>query len=526
MAYSQPGTYSRLVGGLALNEEVQLTQEPPLRLSGILRKLGPGLIMAGGIVGSGELIAATRTGAQAGFIFLGLIIFGCVIKCFTQVEMARHAIIQGETTLSLLNRLPGPRICRGSFSGNWIVLFWAFTMIFGFGQLGGIVGGVGQAMAIAMPVTSEGREYNSAAETRAKIQILDRRIKRDVNTDALRVRRETLAAAIAGFDFTVKPRDDRVWAVILALLTSVMLVRGKFGFIETFAVFLVGAFTLVTIVNLFVLQMQPEWAVRASDIREGLGLGFLSSGPEKIGLALATFGIIGVGASEIVAYPYWCLEKGYGRWIGKKKETEGWLVRARGWVRVMQWDAWLSMLIYTFCTVVFYLLGAAVLGRLGLMPQKQDLIQTLSVMYAPVFGGYAVFIFLFGAVSVLFSTFFISNATKCRLYTDFACVSGLVKLDEAQREKWVRWFGAILPVICVLVYVVWPNPGKLVIISGVFQSLLLVPLGFAVLWMRYREGDPRLNSGKGWDAMLWVSFLSFVGIGLYLAITKLGKVFG
>jgi uncharacterized membrane protein len=101
-----------------------------------------------------------------------------------------------------------------------------------------------------------------------------------------------------------------------------------------------------------------------------------------------------------------------------------------------------------------------------------------------------------------------------------------VKLNEVQREKWVRCFGAMLPIICVLVYVAWPNPGKLVIISGVFQSLLLVPLGFAVLWMRYRDGDSRLNSGKGWDVMLWVSFVSFVGIGLYLAVTKLGKVFG
>ena len=116
-------------------------------------------------------------------------------------------------------------------------------------------------------------------------------------------------------------------------------------------------------------------------------------------------------------------------------------------------------------------------------------------MYTPVFGGYAVGVFLMGAVAVLFSTFFISNATKCRLYTDFATISGLVKLDDAQREKWVRGFGAALPLICVLVYVVWPNPGKLVVISGMFQSLLLVPLGFAVLWLRYREG--RLDCNRG-----------------------------
>ncbi len=36
---------------------------PPTTLPGILRQLGPGLIIAGAIVGSGELIATTATGA-------------------------------------------------------------------------------------------------------------------------------------------------------------------------------------------------------------------------------------------------------------------------------------------------------------------------------------------------------------------------------------------------------------------------------------------------------------------------------
>ena len=46
-------------------------RQPPEKIAGILRMLGPGLIMAGGIVGSGELIAATHTGAKAGFVFSG-----------------------------------------------------------------------------------------------------------------------------------------------------------------------------------------------------------------------------------------------------------------------------------------------------------------------------------------------------------------------------------------------------------------------------------------------------------------------
>ena len=32
--------------------------------------------------------------------------------------------------------------------------------------------------------------------------------------------------------------------------------------------------------------------------------------------AIAMFGITGVGAAELIAYPYWCIEKGYARKAG------------------------------------------------------------------------------------------------------------------------------------------------------------------------------------------------------------------
>ncbi|MDQ3333420.1 MAG: divalent metal cation transporter, partial [Planctomycetota bacterium] len=57
-------------------------REPPASFGGILRSLGPGLIIAGAIVGSGELIATTKTGAQAGIALLWLIVVGCLVKVF------------------------------------------------------------------------------------------------------------------------------------------------------------------------------------------------------------------------------------------------------------------------------------------------------------------------------------------------------------------------------------------------------------------------------------------------------------
>src|SRR5687767_1962938 len=46
------------------------TQEPPKSLWQALRKIGPGIVLAGSIVGSGELIVTTGLGAEFGFVFL------------------------------------------------------------------------------------------------------------------------------------------------------------------------------------------------------------------------------------------------------------------------------------------------------------------------------------------------------------------------------------------------------------------------------------------------------------------------
>ena len=55
---------------------------PPTTFGKALLRIGPGLIIAGSIVGSGELIATTKVGAESGFWLLWLIIIGCVIKVF------------------------------------------------------------------------------------------------------------------------------------------------------------------------------------------------------------------------------------------------------------------------------------------------------------------------------------------------------------------------------------------------------------------------------------------------------------
>ena len=172
-------------------------------------------------------------------------------------------------------------------------------------------------------------------------------------------------------------------------MTSLLLYVGTYQLIQLVSTALVATFTLVTILTMIALQTRSEWAVSARELANGLSFHLPpadAAGGNPVRTALGAFGIIGVGAAELIMYPYWCLEKGYARCTGPRDGTAAWIDRARGWIRVLYVDAWSSMVVYTFATLAFYLLGAAVLGRIGLNPEGRDMVRTLNAMYIPVFG--------------------------------------------------------------------------------------------------------------------------------------------
>jgi Mn2+/Fe2+ NRAMP family transporter len=231
--------------------------------------------------------------------------------------------------------------------------------------------------------------------------------------------------------------------------------------------------------------------------------------------ALATFGIIGVGAAEIIAYPYWCLEKGYARFTGPRDDSPEWADRAAGWMRVMRWDAGCSMLVYTFATMAFYLLGAAILWRSGLNPAGSEMIRTLAVMYEPVFSEWAASLFLFGAFAVLYSTYFVANAGHARVFADALGVLGAAAKEPAATRRRVTFLSGLFPLLCLVIYVCFPAPAQLVLISGVMQAVMLPMLAVAGLYFRYHCNDSRIAPGKLWDVFLFVSAAGMFIAGIW-----------
>ncbi len=375
-------------------------REAPTNLRGMVRYLGPGMIVAAGVVGSGELIATTKAGAQAGISLLWIILLGCVIKVFTQIELGRYAVSTNETTLTAINRIPGPRLARqldhlamADHDGDDLR------------NDGGIVGAVGQALAMTIPITGD---YALAIKSAMAIE--------------------------------PQSTDVRIWATAVAIGTSVLLFFGRYRLLQTLCVALAFCFTLITIGNVVALQTS-DYAIPVNQILDGLWFGWPDN-PAAWMTALAAFGIIGIGGTDLIVYPYWCLERGYGRFIGARSDDPGWAGRALGWVRVMKVDAFVSMCIYTIATLAFYFIGAAVLHRNGLDPDGMRMVSTLATAYVPVFGEYAKALFLAGALTVLYSTFLVANAGAARLLTDcggiLAC-SAIRSRRETARLQACPW---------------------------------------------------------------------------------------
>ncbi len=434
-------------------------KDPPQTLWGILSSIGPGLILSANIVGTGELIATTRLGSQVGFLLLWFILFACAIKVFVQVELGRYTISEGVGSLEILNRLPGPRVVV-----RWTVWLWILMYVGTLFQVSGMIGGVAELFA--------GSQERSA----------------------------TVPYALAG-----------------AALCAGLLVAGRYTLVEKLSTLMVVAFSITTVLAVGLLQVTASRVTLAD-----LATGFSFRLPDDVTTSFAVFGMTGVGAAELMFYPIWCLEKGYARFVGLRDDSAAWEARARGWMRVMRWDAWCSMVIYTVATTGFYLLGAAILHRQGKVVADQGTMQTLSAMYTGTFGAPGAWVFFVGAFMVLYSTYFVSTASNARLFADVAGLLGIFRYRSPEaRTRIVKAAVIVIPGYTLLAYYIIKAPVTMVLIGGTAQALMLPFLGFAAVWCRRRIA-PSLAAGPAWTACLLLSTLAMAVVGLFQAGQQTG----
>ncbi len=431
--------------------------ESPSRFRQKLKFLGPGFILSASVVGSGELIATTSLGAKAGFVTLWVILVSCLVKIVLQLEFGRQSITRGVTAMNMMNKIPGPRF--GKRKVSWAVWSWLVLWLFKPLQLGGIIGGVAIILNIAVP-----------------------------------------ALSIA------------VWTILVAFIVITVMLFGFYEVVEKISLVFMVLFTVFTLLALFMVQ-NTGFAVTWPDIAEGLSFR-LPKG--TVGFAFAAFGLTGVGGDEILSYNYWCIEKGYARYTGSREESDQWKKRARGWIRVMYLDAFLSMIVYTVVTAAFFLLGASILYQRGDIPEGYQMIETLSRIYTESVGPTAKNIFLAGSFVVLFSTLFAALAIRTRVFSDLFGVVGWIDFNNLRtRLRTIRFLAIMFPVLWTIAFLVIRLPVLMVTIGGIATFVMLFIVVIAGIWFRFGPEKGLLSMGRLYNFFLIISCLAIFSVAIY-----------
>jgi manganese transport protein len=438
--------------------------EPPTDLAGRLKHLGPGLVLVGSVVGSGEIILTTTLGSIVGFSMLWFVLVSCWSKNIVQAELGRYTVSSGEPFLHAFNRLPGKLPGFNGKKVSWYIYFWLIWIIPDVMVNGGIYGGAGQALGSIVP--SIGSEY---------------------------------------------------WTILVAIIAMFIVLSGTYRMLEKILTVLVVTFTLITVTCAILLQL-TDYAITWDEMVAGMGFDF----PEMaIIAALAMYGGTGVGTGEQTAYTYWCVEKGYARFAGKADGSDDWVRRARGWITVMQTDVKLTLILLTCATIPFYMLGAGVLHRLGQKPNGLETISVLSNMYTTTLGEWAFWLFIAGAFFVLFSTAISGLGANARIFADGLTVLGVTKRNDYEtRVKVLRYWAVLAPIATATAYFYFQNPVWMLTVGQIFKAIKFPVIAGSVIYLRYKHLDPRIAPSWKADALLWFCFGIMLSLCGYIMWVK------
>jgi manganese transport protein len=447
----------------------EAVREPPSGFWQTLGFLGPSFILIGSIVGSGELILTTAMGARVGFAALWFILLSCICKTIVQAELGRYTISSGDTCLEAFNRLPGPR-----HRVSWFIWMWILWQIPATVNGAAILGSTGQVLAVAFP-----------------------------------------------------PMPQEVWGVIIAVVNMCVLLYGRYRFLERTSTFMVISFSLITVFGAVALQFTPRavpWDLAAGGLSIRLEPLLEAT---ALALVVSAFAGTGVGAGELMAYTYWCVEKGYARYTGEADGSEAWVRRARGWIRVMQADVWMATAVFTVGTIAFFWLGAGILHPAGLVVEDKAMITTLQHIYTSSLGRWAAALFLVGAFFVLYSTLFSGLAGTSRLYADSLCVLKLLDFSDFNaRMRWIRFFIVVVPLLQAVIFAHNVKPQSMLVTAAVINGLLLPVITFGTIWLRWRRTDPRIRPGPVTDILLGLCALAIVAVSAVFLWLKAPDLIG
>ncbi len=426
-------------------------KEAPKSLLQRLKYIGPSIIVTGSVVGSGSIVMTPLLGAAAGFTLLWWLLLSMWSKPIIQAEISRYVVVTKKTFLEAFADMPGFKTTIRGKTTSWLVWFMFIGVIPSIAGMGGLAGAVAEAGHAMFPF------------------------------------------------FSIE-----IWVISCCLITWVILYWGSYQTLEKVLLAMVLFFSLTTLFIAFSMQT-TDYEVNTGQIAQGLSFSFPT---EFLPLALAVFGFTGISYGEIMAYTYWCLEKGYAQ--SKSEDIE----ETKAWIRTMQTDVWVTVFFITIGTLPFFFLGAGVLYSIPELQESLannsfwdvDIIGSLQNMFSLVLGGWAKWLFIILAFFVLFSTFLSGTAAFTRTITDYLISTGLVLEPKEGRGKLIRLIAFFIPLLSCAFYFLLPNPISLLLIAGIWAAMGLPIVNIGALYLISKLKN-ELKPKQSTITILWLSFI-------------------
>ena len=435
-------------------------QKAPTTFLERLKFIGPSVIVTGSVVGSGSIVMTPLLGAAAGFILLWWLLLSIWSKPIIQAEISRYIVVTKKTFLEAFADMPGFKTTIQGKTTSWLVWFMFIGVVPSIAGMGGLAGAVAEAGNTMFPlITTE------------------------------------------------------LWVVLSCLFTWMLLYFGSYRSLEKTLLVMVLLFSFITMIIAIAMQF-TDYQVSASQISQGLSFTFPT---EYLPLALAVFGFTGISYGEIMAYTYWCLEKGYADSAG------GDIEETKHWIKTMQTDVWVTVFFITLGTLPFFFLGAGVLNNVTELQESLatssfwdiDVISSLQNMFSLVLGGWAKWLFIIMAFFVLFSTLLSGTAAFTRTISDYLISMGLVREKKDTRKNLIQLVAFVIPFLSGLFYFVLPNPFTLLLIAGIWAAMGLPIVNIGALYL-VNKLEPELQPKLITKLILWGSLILQISLALLI----------
>lgn len=416
-----------------------------------IKWLGPGFLWMVSAAGSGELLFSPRVGSLYGYTLLWALIAAVILKWFINREIGRFTVCTGASILDGFSML--------SERNNWPLYLILVPQLFvAVSTIAGLAGSGATALILLFP------------------------------------------------------GDIRLWAVASILLSSMLVLWGKFRGVELTATILALLLALASVIAAILIF--PD----TGELAKGL----VPSVPPDInyGEILPWLGFMLSGAAGMIWYSYWVQRKGYGmagvhsnKEVKEHRYSKTDIERLKGWIKHMTLDNNIAVFGTLAITIGFLVLGVELLRPMGLVPEENRVAEVLGQLLGQLWGPVGFWFMITGVFIGFWSTVLSDQDGFGRMFSrGIRIIAEPLKLpakwkNEAFLKK--MFVIVVVTVLPIILYLVAGEPVSLLKIAGFIEAAHIPVLAGLVVYLNQKKLPKELRPNKFTVIMTVIAGLFF-----------------